>query len=137
MALGFAGIFMLNNPHHLVVFTHDSSVTARVSQLHRQQANAALGFRGHQTLQSIDRNQRDVAVQHQHVFIIGKMRGRLLHGMAGTQLLGLQYPVQCAVGQGVFQQVAAMAVHQMDVFRAQFHRGINDVLHHRLAGQRM
>ncbi|MNY31609.1 hypothetical protein D3C86_1657780 [compost metagenome] len=65
------------------------------------------------------------------------MRCSLLHGVAGPQLLGLQHPVQRTVGQGLFQQLTAVAVDQMDVLRAQFHRGINDVLHHRLTGQWM
>lgn len=62
------------------------------------------------------------------------MRRRLLHRMASAQLLGLQHPVQRAFGQRAFQQIAAMAVYQVYMLRAQFHRGINDVLHHRLAG---
>ena len=137
LTLGFAGILVLNNSHHRILLAHDTTVTARISQFYGQQTNTALWLRRQQALQGIDRDQRNVTVQHQHVFIIGKMRCSLLHGVAGPQLLGLQHPVQRTVGQGLFQQLTAVAVDQMDVLRAQFHRGINDVLHHRLTGQWM
>ena len=89
LALLIAGIFMFDNAHHGAVFTYDAAITARVLQLHRQQANATLRFGCQQARQRLDGDQWHIAIQHQHVFIIGKMRSRLLHRMAGSQLLSL------------------------------------------------
>ncbi|MNP78938.1 hypothetical protein D3C76_1766660 [compost metagenome] len=84
---------MFDNAHHGAVFTYDAAITARVLQLHRQQTNTTLRLGCQQAGQRFNGDQWHIAIQHQHVFIIGKMRCCLLHRMAGSQLLGLQHPV--------------------------------------------
>ena len=64
LTLLIGGIFMFNNASNFAVFTGDTTITGRVIQFHRQQANAALRFSITQTLECFDRDQRYVAVKH-------------------------------------------------------------------------
>ena len=50
LALGLAGIFVLNDARHLVILTGNAAVARWVIQLHRQQTNATQWFRGAQAL---------------------------------------------------------------------------------------
>ena len=57
--------------------------------------------------------------------------------MAGSQLFSLKHPVELVVAQRLFQQIAAVAVDQVDLTCTQFIRCINDVLHHWLSCKRV
>ena len=132
-----AGIFVLDNARHLAVFTQDTAITGRVIQLRRQQTNAIHRLGLQQTLQCIGGNQRHIPVQHQHHFIVSKMRRGLLHRMTGTQLFRLDHPIQIITTQTRLQLIAAVAVDQMDIFGTDTTSRINHVRHHRFTGNRM
>ena len=103
LALFLAGIFVFYDAGHLAVFAGDAAIAARVVQYDGEKANTALGFSFTQAGQGFNGDQRDIAVQHQNVFVIGKERGRLLHRMASSQLFSLKHPVELVVTQRLFQ----------------------------------
>ena len=69
--------------------------------------------------------------------IVGNGGHRLRDRVAGAELLSLQHPVDRLVRQRLLDQLAAMAVHDVDRVGAQRFRGRDDVGQHRLAGQRL
>ena len=137
LALFVAGIFMLNNTRDVAVFTGDAAITAWIVQHDGQQTDTALRFGFTQASQGFNGDQRDIAVEHQNVFVIRKERRSLLHRMACAQLFGLKHPVELVIAQRLFKQIAAVAVDQVDLTGTQFVRCINDMLHHWLSCKRV
>ena len=117
-ALFISRVFMLNNANDLAILTSDTAIAGWIVEFYGQQTDTALRFGITQTLQRLNRNQRHVAVEHQNVFVVSKERCGLLHGVAGTKLLSLQYPIKRAIAEFIFEQIAAMAVNQMYTLRA-------------------
>ena len=89
LALFVSGIFMLNNPRHVAVFTRDAAIAGWIVQHDGQQTDAALRFGFTQASEGFNGDQRDVAVEHQDIFIISEEGCSLLHCMTCTQLFCL------------------------------------------------
>ncbi len=136
-ALVGIGIFLLDDRGHPPLrITNDAPVAAGIVQLCGQHRQAP--GRSQQAAQGGGADQRHVAVQHQHRGRIGDRRGGLLHGMAGTQALGLFGPVQVGlVGERGHHLLAFMAMHDVDARRIQPTRGGDDLRKHRLAANRL
>ena len=80
---------MLNNPGYLAVFTRNAAIAGWIVQHDGQQTDAALRFGFTQASEGFNGYQRDVAVEHQDIFIISEEGCSLLHRMACTQLFCL------------------------------------------------
>ena len=113
LALFVSGIFMLNNPRHVAVFTRNAAIAGWIVQHDGQQTDATLRFGFTQPSKGFNGDQRDVAVEHQDIFIISEEGCSLLHCMTRTQLFCLKHPVEIVVTQRFFQQIAAMSINQM------------------------
>ena len=98
-AFSFARILVLNDGTDLAArITNDTAITGRVWQVDGQQAQLFRADLLKQALQGLNFDQRDIAVQDQHVLCRYK-RQCLSHGVAGAQLLVLQYKIQVFCGQ--------------------------------------
>ena len=80
---------MLNNPGYLAVFTRNAAIAGWIVQHDGQQTDAALRFGFTQASEGFNGDQRDVAVEHQDIFIISEEGCSLLHCMTCTQLFCL------------------------------------------------
>ncbi|MCY1308274.1 hypothetical protein D9M70_582680 [compost metagenome] len=81
-------------------------------------------------------DQRHIAVEDQHA-LGGERRQGLGHGVAGTQLLGLEDEVQVIGGQTLAHRFGTVADHHVDALRIELASGIYDVAEHGLAGHRV
>ncbi len=113
------GVLMLHDARHVARrITHDASIAARVRQLGGHDGEpVASGIQ--QTLQGFRTHERHVAVEDQDVCILRELRHRLLHGVSGAELLGLQHPLHWSILEEVSDLVGAMAVDHHDLARRQ------------------
>ena len=109
LALGIAGIFMLNNADDLAIVTLDTAIAGRVGQINSDHGNA-IHRRRLQTAQGFRAYQRHIAVQNQTLTIAGQDRQGHLHRMACAELFGLLNPVNRLTGKGLLYLLAAMTV---------------------------
>ena len=82
-------------------------------------------------------SQRHIAVKHKNTGVIGKIRQGLSHSMAGTQLLTLGDPVYRGLIGGFPNLVSTMTYDRMDPLGAKLFGGVDHVMKHRAAGNRM
>ena len=87
--------------------------------------------------QGIAADQRHVAVQHQHQFVVGDIGHGLHDRVAGAELFGLQRPLQIFFGERGAYRVAAVAVHHVDGGGFERARPANNVPEQRHAGERL
>ena len=71
----------------------DAAVADRIGHVAVNKASRIGVGRRQQFAQARGRDQRHIAVQHEHAMIVGDQGHRLHHGVAGAQLLGLQDPI--------------------------------------------
>ena len=116
---------------------HDASVTRHLVETDGQHRESALTGPRHQPLERRRADQRHIAVQNQHRVIIGDDGHGLHHGMARTQLLGLQYPVDVFVMQRRLHLRTAVPINDADVVGIERAGGADHMLQQRLPGQRL
>ena len=110
------GIFFFHNAADAAIgMVQDTTITGGIIQLGRQQGRHPLRRQLVQWLQRLFANQRDIAIHHQYRVFIRDSRHRLGHGMSGTQLRRLQYPVDIGVRQRGTHLLGAMADDDMDI----------------------
>ncbi len=131
------GILLLDDADYLAIAAHDTAITGRVVQHHGQQRHAIACLGGQQPLQGLRLDQRGVAVQHQHVVFIVPERDGLGHRMTGSQLLGLQHPVQVGCLDPLLQQFGTVAIDQVQLLGPHLAGGIDHMGDHGLVGDRV
>ena len=89
-----------------------------------------------QTLQSLDFDQRYIAVQDQHVLCRQKWQ-RLGHGMACTQLLVLQHKIQIISCQTFTDQFGTVADDHVNACRFELASAVDNMAQHGVACHRM
>ena len=128
LKLLLGGLLVLDDREHVAggLVAHDAAVSGRIGRFRHQHRQSRI--RCQQALQRGGRDQRHIAVQHQHGRFVGNRRDRLLHGVAGAQLPVLQHPLQIAlIGKGRLDCIATMPMHDMDALRSQSACGIDHV----------
>ncbi|OIQ78428.1 hypothetical protein GALL_398650 [mine drainage metagenome] len=127
LALLVAGILLLHDRLHVAVMAaQDAPVAGRVALFHSQQRQVLFrmfqqGFAGF-CLQ-----QRHIAQQHQGDAVRIQPGDGLPYGMAGSQLFGLQDPLDFRPGDGIRHFFATKAVHHHDPVRVEQLRTGNDM----------
>ena len=113
-ALLLVGVLLLDDAGDAAFgIAHHAAVAGGIGQVGDQHRDAAR--RGEQALQRLGADQRHIAVEHQYARVVGHVRHRLLHRMAGTELLRLLGPEQVVlIAEGTAHGFAAMAVDDMD-----------------------
>ena len=112
---------------------HDAAVAGRDRQFGREHREAAGCCQ--QAPQRLRRDQRHIAVQHEHARV---RRGRPASPAAPRARCRVAAPARSScrsvcVGEGGLHLLAAVAVHDVDAVGAQRARGIDHVRQHRLA----
>ena len=82
-------------------------------------------------------HERYVAIEYQHVGIGRNARHRLLYGVAGPELLGLQHPLDAGVGERRAHLFGAVAMDHDHLARCERARRREHVSEQRPAGERM
>ena len=132
------GIFLLYNRLNLpLVVTDNPAITVGVVHIHGQQGQVAVVQVTDHGFQGIFSGQRNIAIEYQYPGVIRQVRQGLGHGMAGTQLFGLEHPVHRVVMQRRPYLVRAMADHCVNFLRAQLLCGVDHMVQHGLAGYRV
>ena len=133
--LALAGILVLDDGHRLAGgVAQDTPIAAGVVEGHGEQCHLLFADAVEQCRQGLAPNQGHIAVQHQH--LVGPQRiKRLGHRMAGALLLGLHGEAHRAVAQRLAKLVATVADHHVQFLGAKRCGRVDDVTHHRLAGQ--
>ena len=90
------GVFLFRNRAHCALRAaraHDAAIAGGVRKIDGQQRQLVSATRRHQRTQGVDAGQRHIAREHDHDAVIGQLRHRLLHGVAGAQLWLLSYEI--------------------------------------------
>ncbi len=124
-------VLLLDDAPHLSVAAHDATVAVRVIEQHRQQADATAGG-DQQAFERGRRHERHVAVEHQRVRAVGKVRKRLHHRVPGAELRLLQHKDHVALrGKRRAHRLGAMADDDHDarigLARGNDARSVDDV----------
>ena len=85
-------------------------------------------------MQGLRLDQRGIAVEHQHVVFVVPERDGLGHRVAGSQLLGLQYPVHIFRDDPLLEQLGTVAIDQVQLFGTNLASGIDHMGDHGLVG---
>ena len=131
------GVLLLDDAVYATALPDDASVARRV--IHVDGQDRHVGFRRlfDQALTRRRGQQRHIAKQHEYAIAIGRFGHRLLHGMAGSQLLGLQHPPQAVVLKRVAYGVAPVAVDDADVVGRQRGGAVEHMGQQRAASKRL
>ena len=132
-ALVLVGILLFDDRGHAALgVAQDAAVTGWIRQVGREHGQPARCIE--QALQRMRGDQWHIAIEHEHAGIVGHAGHRLLHGMAGAELLRLLRPLQVGlVRERGAHRLATMPVDHMDALRRQRARGVDGVRQHRSA----
>jgi hypothetical protein len=136
--LFLAGVAFLDDPQQLAArVAQHAAIAAGVRQLRGQQREGARSTLRDQSAQRVGQQQRHIAVQHQHLVCIGNIRHRLLQGISGAELFGLQRPAQQPILEQFAHALATVPIDHMDRSRREAGGQIEHMREHRCPGQRL
>ena len=133
-----AGIALLDDAQQPPArVAHHAAIAAGIGELRGQQRKAALARVRQQSAQRVGEQQRHIAIKYQHLVRVGNLRHRLLQGIAGAKLFGLQRPLQPAILEQFAHALAAVSVDHVNRRRRKACCHVQYMREHRRAGQRL
>ncbi|MGF6635480.1 hypothetical protein OKW39_002631 [Paraburkholderia sp. MM6662-R1] len=131
-------VLLLDDALHVaVLIAHDAAVTGRDVERDGEHAVAVLAGTPGQCAQRLRTRERHVAIKHQRGQRWIEQRQRLLHRVAGAELLLLHRELDIGRRDGFAHGFGAVADHDDQAGGLQRAGGVDDMSEERPAGQRM